>query len=278
MKKKALLFAGVGTAAVVWAGLRTPVRPRPINANARGLDTVAVPADLPAPVARYFQLTAGDAVPVAVAPAITGTARMAVPGLPFRLWMQARWQARYQPGRAFTRVMELGFFGRPVLRAVDHYEDGMGSLTVGGKREAGPNVDQAADLVLWAESVWMPSVLFTTPGLRWQAVDETRARLLVPYGKREHEITWHFDAGSGLLTHLTSFRFKSTQSRWKTAWRVDMRQYATFQQIRIPSSIAITWEDEGRPWAIFDVADMAYDSPVSEAASLHDVTADAAEA
>lgn len=261
MKLKSIFIGLAGAAAVVtWAGLRTPMRPRPAASGSRASDTMAIPDGLPAPVARHFQLTAGERIPVANHPLLTGTARMAIPGLPFRLWMNAQWQANYETGRAFTRVMDLGFFGRPVLQAVDHYKDGVGSVTVAGKRNAGVNVDQAADLVLWAESVWMPSVLFTTPGLRWQAVDDTRARLYIPYQEGHHEITWHFDPQTGLLSHLTSFRFKKVDSRWKTAWRVDMLRYAEFDHLRIPSSIAITWEDDGKPWAVFNVSDLVFDT------------------
>ena len=79
--------------------------------------------------------------------------------------------------------------------------------------------------------------------------------MLVPYGAREHEITWHFDTASGLLTHMTAFRFKGTNDAWRTAWRVDVRRYSEFEQVTMPSSIAGTWEDDGKPWAVFNVLD-----------------------
>ena len=257
---KAAAVASATLAGVAWAGLRTPMRPQPLSARARPAEKVPVPSDLPQPVARYFALTAGESVPSSQAPRVSGTVRMAVPGMPFPLWMNGRWNASYQPGKSFRRIMELGFFGNVVITGVDEYRDGVGSVTVGDKRDAGPTVDQAADLVMWAESVWMPSILFTTHGLRWIAVDESKARLQVPYGAHGHEITWHFDPATGLLTHMTSFRFKGKNTQWRTAWRVDVLKYSEFEHLKAPSSIAITWEDDGRPWAIFNVLDLIHNA------------------
>jgi len=253
--KTAAVTAGA-LAGITWIGLRTPVQPHPLAAGSRPGERIPVAPGLPEPVARYFALTAGDSVPLAQAPRITGTVRMRVPGLPLPLWMNGRWNAAYQPGQAFTRIMELGFFGNIVIRGVDEYRDGVGSVTVGNKREAGATYNQAADLVMWAESVWMPSILFTTPGVRWKAVDDSKARMFVPFGAGEHEITWHFDPTTGLLTHLTSFRYKGTNDSWRTPWRVDIRQYDEFEHVKMPSSIAVTWEDDGKPWAVFDVLDL----------------------
>ena len=164
---KTAAIAGAAAAGVAWAGLQVPVPAHPLPAGSRTTERIPVPADLPEPVARYFKQTAGESVPLAQAPQVTGTVRMRVPGLQIPLWMNGRWNATYEPGQAFTRIMELGFFGNIVIRGIDEYRDGHGSVTVGDKRDAGPNYDQAADLVMWTEGVWMPSILFTTPGVRW---------------------------------------------------------------------------------------------------------------
>lgn len=273
-RSRLLKTAAVTTAAlagVAWAGLRTPVPPLPLAVGARSTEKVPVPPDLPAPVARYFAITAGESVPLARSPRVTGTVRMRVPGLPLPLWMNGRWNATYEPGKAFTRIMELGFFGNIVLRGVDEYRDGIGSVTVGDKRDAGPNCDQAADLVMWAESVWMPSILFTTPGVRWQAVDDSKARMLVPFGPREHELTWHFDPTTGLLAQISSFRYKTTTDAWRTPWHVDIEQYNVFEKITVPSSLSITWEDDGHPWAVFNVLDLTFEAADSPT-QLNDAT------
>lgn len=273
MSKKKLWFGLAGTAAAaIYAGLRIPLRAAPLFDGTNLTGYIPLPDDLPAPVHRYLTLSCGDKVPLATAPRVTGTARMVVPGLPVRLWMNARWHASYDPGKSFTRVMTLGFFGQPVLTAVDEYRDGTGTLTVMGKRDSGPQIDQAADMVLWAESVWMPSVLLTTPGLRWTVVDETRARLYVPYQHGEHEFTWHFDRATGLLSQITAFRFKTANARWRTPWRVDMLEYGDLGRMRVPTAIAITWEDDGTPWAVFRLADMTLgtaEQPIRDDAISH---------
>ena len=50
----------------------------------------------------------------------------------------------------------------------------------------------------------------------------------------------------------------------KTPWRNEPLAWETFHGIQVPSPATVTWVDEGTPWAVFTVADVAYNVDVSE--------------
>jgi hypothetical protein len=60
-----------------------------------------------------------------------------------------------------------------------------------------PKVDQGANLALWGEEAfWLPSVLLAHHGVRWEAIDTTQVRLVVPFGSTEDEFTVTFEETS----------------------------------------------------------------------------------
>jgi hypothetical protein len=81
-----------------------------------------------------------------------------------------------------------------------------------GVVENDPRVDSAANQGFWAEEVVFPAVFVTDPRVRWEPVDETTARLHVPFGEGEQVFTVHFDPQTGRLTRLeTPLRYRDAQ-------------------------------------------------------------------
>ncbi|MCD6344813.1 MAG: hypothetical protein J7M17_04325, partial [Anaerolineae bacterium] len=71
-------------AAVGWLGLQ--VHPKPFPAypeQTPALNTIALPADLPAPVARFYKTIIGDQVPVIESAVISGRGRLRIKGITF---------------------------------------------------------------------------------------------------------------------------------------------------------------------------------------------------
>ena len=108
--------------------------------------------------------------------------------------------------------MEITWFGLPVLRAIDRYVDGAGMTGPLGKAATGPAVDQGANMILWAEAPLMPSLWITDRRLRWEAIDNTTARLIFPFGDGEDELMVHFDPESGLVARMTALRYRDEVS------------------------------------------------------------------
>lgn len=126
----ALALGGLG-----WFGLRVPPRTEgPVGGAGREVGTVALPDDLPAPIARHFRATLGERPPRVETAVTWGTARMRVGGV----WLPARVATSYVAGWRFARRVEITWFGLPLLRGFDTYADGVGALTIGGSTPRGP--------------------------------------------------------------------------------------------------------------------------------------------
>ena len=224
-------------------------------------DFMALPPYLPAPVERFFEVTIGGQVPIIKTAVITGSAKMRFMGLTFN----ARFRFTHIAGRSYRHYIEATFFGYPLMKVNEFYIDGKSRLELPfGVIENQPKVDQAANLGLWAESVWLPSVFLTDPRVRWESIDETSARLVVPFGDGEDNFTVRFDAQTGLLTKMEAERWKDAKDEEKTLWRNEALGWQTFHGIKIISPGSATWMDEGSPWAVFTVEDVVYNVDVGE--------------
>ena len=247
-------MAGIG-----WAGLQVAPSNLPAPVDKRqDLGSVEIPTDLPGPVRRYFQVSLGQPAPRIESLVVYGRARAN-----FGIWLPLRYRLVHRPGYDFERYMEVTWFGLPVLKAIDRYVDGTGMTGPVGKAATGPAVDQGANMILWAEAPLMPSLWITDRRIRWEAVDDTTARLVFPFGNEEDELIVHFDPESGLITHMTALRYRDEQSG-KTPWRVDFTSWQTANGVKMPARIAVTWEDQGEPWSTWDIEQVFWNVNISK--------------
>jgi hypothetical protein len=258
-----LIIVGVLVGLVVlgWLGLRIEPGPLPAFSRQSGeLETVPLPQDLPAPVERFYRQVYGENVPLIESFVITGRAKMRIMGLTF----PARFRFTHIAGRDYRHYIETTFFGLPVMKVNEHYLGGTSRLELPFGVEEGPKVDQGANLGLWAETLWLPSIYLTDPRVHWEPINDETALLIVPFGEAEQQFVARFDPESGMLHFLESMRYKGTDSESKTLWINEALQWGDVGGNTTPMFSAATWFDKGTPWAVFTVEDIRYNVDVDE--------------
>lgn len=246
-----------------WLGLQINPRPFPaFSQQPSRPETIPLSADLPAPVARFYRQLYGENVPVIESAVMTGRATMRINGLTF----PARFRIIHQAGQGYRHYIEATFLGLPVMKVNEYYLDGNSRMELPfGVTEGEPKVDQGANLALWAESVvWLPAILLTDSRAQWLPVDDATALLRVPFGKTEEFFVVRFDPASGLPQLMETMRYKNPDSPDKILWLNQIRRWDALNGQTIAAVAALTWLDEGTPWAVFTVEEVIYNVAVEQ--------------
>jgi hypothetical protein len=242
-------------------GLR--VKPAPFEAYAGqvgAVTTTEVPAGLPAPVERFYHLYHGDAVPVYHSAVFSGRGSVRFMGITF----PARLRFTHQSGEGYRHYIETTFYGIPIMKVNERYLERHTRLELPfGLVENDPKVDGAANQGLWGETMFYPAAFLTYPGVRWEALDETSARLYVPFGDEEQIFTVRFDPQTGMIQRLETRRYRD-EKVGELGWWGELITEQDEDGLSLKTFFTVTWEDEGIPWLKAELEEAVFNSDVRE--------------
>jgi hypothetical protein len=257
-----ILIGLVVLVVILWIGLK--IKPKPfvrIPVQDLDLTKVTLPDDLPAPVERFYRKVFGDQVPIIESAVISGRAKMRM----FWITLPGHFRFIHDAGKDYRHYIEVTLFGFPIMKVNEFYLDGNSRLELPfGVTENEPKVNQAANLGLWAESVWLPSIFITDPRVSWEPVDENTALLRVPFGENTETFVARFDPQTGLLSHTEAMRYKDAADEAKTLWINESTAWEDLNDQLTMTVGAVTWFDDGSPWAVFSVDEVVYNVEVGE--------------
>jgi hypothetical protein len=260
-----LIIAGILTTLLFLGWLGLQIKPKPFSAYPEKkpeLKTIPFPSGLPAPVERFYKTVYGDQIPVIETVVATGRATIS----PFGLKLPARFIFVHNAGRDYRHYIEATWFGMPILKVNEGYLEGKSFFeSPMGNIYDDASTNQGANLALWAEAGWFPSIWVTDPRVRWEAVDEKTALLFVPFEDQQENFVIRFNPETGLLDSMEAMRFRdSGPQAKKILWitrNIESKKIAGTQLDTVGSA---TWLDQGKPWATFTLEEVNYNVDVSQ--------------
>jgi len=246
-----------------WLGLQ--IKPKsfaPYSEKTPALQTIPLPPGLPTPVERFYRTVYGDDIPVIETAVMKGRAAIS----PFGVKLPARFVFVHNAGKDYRHYIEATWFGLPLLKVNEGYLDGESFFeSPMGTYYDDPNTNQGANLAVWAEAGWFPSIWLTDERVRWEPVDDRTALLFVPFEDQEENFVVRFNPETGLIDLMEAMRFREEgEGGNKILWITKNEPGATIAGTKLSAAGSATWLDQGKPWAVFTLDELNYNVDVSE--------------
>ncbi len=246
-----------------WLGLQ--VKPKsfvPYPEKTPALQTIPLPVGLPAPVERFYRTIYGDKIPVIETAVLKGRASIS----PFGVKLPARFVFVHNAGKDYRHYFEATWFGIPFLKVNEGYLDGESFFeSPMGSYYNDPNTNQGANLAVWAEAGFFPSIWLTDERVHWEPVDEHTALLYVPFEDQEENFVVRFNPDTGLIDTMEAMRFREPgEGKKKILWITRNEPGPNLAGTKLSATGSATWLDQGKPWATFTAEEVDYNVNVSE--------------
>jgi len=141
------------------------------------------------------------------------------------------------------------------IRVRDAYVNGSGSMhgAVVGlfpvvNERAKPELDLGALQRYLAEAVWFPTALLPGPDLRWEAIDDARARATLTDGALSVAAEFRFDDDGDVVEIIIADRYREIDGRYEPSpWAVSCSGHEAREGFRIPAACVVEWRVDGTP-------------------------------
>lgn len=243
---------------LVWVGLKIKPKSFPTYPGETPLlKTIPLPTGLPAPVERFYTNVYGDEIPIIESVVIQGRGSMK----PFmNIPVPTRFVFVHDAGKNYRHYFEATLFGIPIMKVNEGYINGV-SFFEGpmGTYNNEANANQGANLALWAEAVWFPSLWLTDSRAHWEPVDNHSALLFIPYENTEDSFMVRFNPQTGLIDTMEAMRYRELgQGQPKILWITSTEEGQPIPGLNINSVGSAMWLDQGKPWAYFNLEKLFY--------------------
>jgi hypothetical protein len=235
----------------------SPSIPASPTTTRRGSAARLVAQPLPACVGRFVELAAEAESGPFQTVTLDTTAWMHRPGLP-PIPLEIRMAHRL--GEAFVHDIRIGRRPVSVRFGLDAFVDGRGAMRIGRTVKLGPTYDRGALIAMWAEALTFPFAWLDRTDVRWEAIDVSTARLVVPFEDGDVPITVAFDTSTGLPDLCIADRHKGDGPL--TPWTGVWRDWRVADGVLAPRRLVVRWLDEPDPWLAITVRSIAVGAPV----------------
>ena len=153
----------------------------------------------------------------------------------------------------------IGFKGR------DKFEDGKGEMLikleglVNVVNENGEKLDEGSLQRYLGEMVWLPTLAFSQY-VSWEKLNDSTAIATLNYMGTTGSGTFYFNS-EGDFVKFSAMRFKGSEADAKRyQWVLQVKEYESFEGIRVPSKMTATWklEKEDWTWLKLEITDINY--------------------
>ncbi len=245
-----------------WLGLQVKASRFPALTAGNAPRMNSIPEGLPAPVERFARAVFGDNLPEVQSAMVLGRAQLAPTGMP----MPTRFRFYYDAARSsHYHDIQVTWFNLTFMRIHERNLEGHTNLDLAliGKVDDQPNTNRAAIQGYWSEVLaWVPSIALTDPRVRWEAVDDTTARLYLPGLVDEEAFTVRFDANNGLISEIETMRYQSEDNAERWRWFNRILEWGVVDGMRVPVRSQTQWRQDA-PWATWEIEQVVLNIDVS---------------